>query len=281
VIPLLLRILFATIFVPATLAADCLYDCIRRSGCWSGASTTTPGLCGYNNSHIEQMCRIECGGAARNSWGAIAYSSKDGIHGWSTGQQDKAAAQRAAMQSCVKAGGSKCLIDATFNNTCGALAADGDKIAWGTSPTTTDARQRAMAECARVGGKKCVLQVAVCSTSGSNGNTDPGPPPARVTRAVSWGAIAYSPTNMSAGWSQGKDDRATAEKEAMKTCSQRGPGCVLRTAFNKECAALAVDRNFAGWATSVNQREAQLKAVNECKKNGGTQCLLRVSFCSR
>ena len=264
----------------ATAASgDCWYDCMQRSGCWSGAASTTPGLCGYSNSHIDQMCKIECGGASSNTWGAIAYSTKDGIHGWSTHQRDKATAERAAMQSCIKAGGSKCLIDATFNNTCGALAADREIIAWGTSGARLDAQRRAMAECARLGGKKCVLQVTACSTAGARPGpssiTPPGPP-----RTVSWGAIAFSSSNMSAGWSQGKDDRSTAEKEAMSACSKRGSGCVLRTAFNNQCGALAADRNFAGWASSANQREAQMKAVDDCKKAGGTQCVLRISFCS-
>jgi hypothetical protein len=85
---------------------------------------------------------------------------------------------------------------------------------------------------------------------------------------------------MGAGFSQGKDDRASAEKEAMSVCSQRGKGCVLRTAFNKQCGALAVDRDFTGSGTSTDQREAQQKAVDECKKAGGTRCVLHISFCS-
>jgi hypothetical protein len=85
---------------------------------------------------------------------------------------------------------------------------------------------------------------------------------------------------MGAGYSQGKPDRASAEKEAMSICSQRGKGCVLRTAFNKQCGALAADRDFTGWAISTDQTDALRKAIEECKKSGGTTCAPHIAFCS-
>jgi hypothetical protein len=85
---------------------------------------------------------------------------------------------------------------------------------------------------------------------------------------------------MGAGYSQGKPDRATAEREAMAICAQRGRACVLQTAFNKQCGALAADRNFTGWAVSNDMREALQKATDECRKRGGTNCAPHVAFCS-
>jgi hypothetical protein len=102
------------------------------------------------------------------------------------------------------------------------------------------------------------------------------PPP----KAISWGAIAYSSKDMGAGWAQGKADRASAEKEAMDACAKRGKSCVLRTAFNKQCGALAADHEITGWATSTDQREALQKAIDECKKAGGSMCVPHISFCS-
>jgi hypothetical protein len=119
--------------------------------------------------------------------------------------------------------------------------------------------------------------LAKCSAP--NGKKAPSPPPA-APRKISWGAIAYSIKDMGAGYSQGKDDQASAEKEAMAVCSQRGKACVLRAAFNKQCGAFAVDREFSGVGTSADQREAQQKAVDECKKAGGARCVLHISFCS-
>jgi hypothetical protein len=113
------------------------------------------------------------------------------------------------------------------------------------------------------------------NTSRTNKPNPPAPP-----RATSWGAIAYSASDMKAGWSQGKSDRGSAEKEAMNICSQRGKACALRIAFNKQCGALAADRSFVGWATSTEARAAQQKAIEDCTKNGGTRCALHVLFCS-
>jgi hypothetical protein len=261
------------VFVSTAAGADCWIDCMERSGCWSGP--TQRPFC--NNQ--PELCRIQCQGKNSNAWGAIAYSRTEKISGWSYDHDGKASAQKAALQYCRKEGGAKCLIEASFNSTCGAIAADGEIVAWGTSGTKPNAQQRALAECTRVGGKKCAVEGSVCSSPGSGGSSalpsTPLPP-----RKVSWGAIAYSSTDMGAGWSQGKDDRASAEKEAMTACSQRGKACVLRTAFNKQCGALAADRDFTGWVTSADQREALQKAIDECKKAGGTRCAPHISFCS-
>jgi hypothetical protein len=84
-----------------------------------------------------------------------------------------------------------------------------------------------------------------------------------------WGAIAYSSRDMGAGYAQGKNDRASAEKEALSICAQRGRACVFQTAFNKQCGALA------------DQRDATRKAVDDCKKADGARCVLHISFCSQ
>jgi hypothetical protein len=107
-----------------------------------------------------------------------------------------------------------------------------------------------------------VSNLSACSfakAAAPNQPNRPNPPP--QAHATSWGAIAYSAPDMQAGWSQSKNDRSLAEKEAMNACSQRGKACVLRTVFNKQCAGLAWDRSFVGWATSTEPREAQQKAV--------------------
>ena len=257
--------------------ADCVIECMERSGCWSG---NTGANCGFNNSHAMEMCNIQCKGkTSAPAYGAIAYSRKDKLWGFSYDQTAKATAEKLAMQNCVKQGGAKCLIEASFHNICGAIAADGDIVTWGTSGSRLGAQQRAEAECSRAGGKKCESQASVCSSPGVNGGSELSSTPA-APRKTSWGAIAYSTKDMAAGFSQGKDDRAGAEKEAMAICGQRGKACVLRTAFNKQCGALAADRDFAGWGTSADEREAQQKAVDECKRAGGTRCVVHVSFCS-
>lgn len=255
--------------VPAAAGQSCFQTCMDRSA----------GISGMTYQHKYELCEIRCKGKGLTSWGAIAYSKKDRISGWSFEQVDRASAERAALQYCNKEGGVKCLVETSFNATCGAVAADGDLVAWGTAGTAAGAKQFAVAECTRLGGKKCEVEASVCSASGSSSSSGTPPPP-QPPKAISWGAIAYSSTDMGAGWSQGKTDRASAEREAMAACAQRGKACVLRTAFNKQCGALAADRDFTGWGVSADQRQALQKALDDCRKAGGARCVPHISFCS-
>jgi len=255
-------------FIPTACGDDCYTQCIIRNNCF--------GSNPWGGSSCYDLCRNSC---KEEGWGAIAYSWKDKISGWSFALNSEGTAAQVAKQFCTRHGGANCILQATYYNACGAVAADGDLVAWGTESTKVQAEQRALAECAKIGGKNCVVEVSACSARNSNSGSGPASPPP-PPKAISWGAIAYSTRDMGAGWSQGKEDRASAEREAMNACSQRGKACVLRTAFNKECGALAADRDFAGWGTSINPREAQQKAIAECKKAGGTNCALHIMFCS-
>jgi hypothetical protein len=261
-------LLILSMLVSIAPASDCFTDCIIRLGC----DTSHPS----GGSSCYDLCTREC---KNERWGAIAYSWKDRISGWSYEQYDDGTAKRVARQACARQGGANCIVQASFYNACGAVAADGELIGWGAQPTKAQAQQRALMECAKIGGKRCALEASICSNVNSSSNSAPsGPPP--PPRAISWGAIAYSNKDMGAGWSHGKGDRASAEREAMNLCSQRGKACVVRIAFNKACGALAADRVFAGWGTSADPREAQQKAMAACQKAGGTACALHISFCS-
>ena len=85
---------------------------------------------------------------------------------------------------------------------------------------------------------------------------------------------------MGAGYSQGKADKTSAEKEAMSVCAQRGKACVLETSFSKQCGALAADGQYTGLGTSTDQLEALQKAMDGCKKAGGERCVPHIMFCS-
>jgi hypothetical protein len=255
--------------VPAAAGQTCFQTCMDSSA----------QISGMTYQHKYELCEIRCKGRDLTSWGAIAYSKKDKISGWSFEQVDRASAERVALQECNKQGGVKCLMETSFYATCGAVAADSDLVALGTDRTEAGAKQFAMGECIKLGGKKCAVEASICSEpKGSNSAGTPPPPPA--PKAISWGAIAYSSADMGAGWSQGKSDRASAEKEAMAACAQRGKACVLQTAFNKQCGALAADRSFTGFGVSVDQQQALQKALEECRKAGGARCVPHISFCS-
>jgi hypothetical protein len=266
---LLVSTLARPTFISTAASESCVQTCMDRSQV----------ITGMTYDHKYELCQIQCKGKTDPlSYGAIAYSRQDKHWGVAFNQSDKATAENLALQYCVKQGGAKCLIEASFHNTCGAIAADGDKVTWGTSGTKLNAEQTAIAECVRLGNKNCAAKASICSSPGAgSGSSLPSTP---TPRTGFWGAIAYSSGDMGAGWSQGKDDKASAEKEALAVCSQRGKACVLRTTFNKQCGALAADRDFTGWGTSADQREAQQKAIDDCKKAGGARCVLHISFCS-
>jgi hypothetical protein len=247
----------------------CLNDCMN--------------ICKLGPERLAWGCQENCGGQCakynRNvpaPYGAIAVGT--GGQGISQNRTSSAAADRDAIAACSKYG-SACKVVYRFQNTCAAIAeAKGTRnFEVATGNTEREAAASATAVCQQRWGA-CRGALSTCSLTGTSGSSKPNPP--APPRAISWGAIAYSAADMGAGWSQGKSDQASAEKEAMSACSQRGKACVLRIAFNKQCGALAADRGLAGWATSTEPLEAQQKAVEQCTKNGGTRCVLHISFCS-
>jgi hypothetical protein len=50
-----------------------------------------------------------------------------------------------------------------YRNSCGAVAADGDIVAWGQASAKRTAQQSALDKCAKAGGKKCAVETAQCS----------------------------------------------------------------------------------------------------------------------
>ena len=247
----------------------CLNDCVR--------------LCNMQPERLRWGCQENCGGqcADKNKnvpapYGAIAVGS--GGQGISGNRTSPAAAERDAIAGCSKYG-SNCKVVYRYENTCAAIAeAKGTKhFEVATGGTEKEAEASATEACQQRWGT-CRSALSACSLSGTSRTNKPNSP--APPRATSWGAIAYSASDMKAGWSQGKSDRGSAEKEAMNICSQRGKACALRIAFNKQCGALAADRGFTGWATSTEPQEAQQKAVEQCTKNGGTRCALHIFFCS-
>ena len=269
------------VFILLSFSSAALPQNMNRciDNCWSSCSGEPLGS-SSKQACVERCIRYTCR-ASVDVWGAIAYSKPDKGYGYSFELENEATARKVAMENCRKHG-SNCVVETVFNRACAALAAGGEHVGWGIDRTRDSAEKRAMSECALTGAKGCAIQTWVCSApnSSSNGGTAPAPAPRPAPKAVAWGAIAYSAADMGAGWSQSKGDRASAEREAMALCQQRGKSCVLRAAFNKQCGALAADRTIEGWGTSTDAREAQQKAIDECRKAGGARCTLHIMFCS-
>jgi hypothetical protein len=189
-------------------------------------------------------------------------------------QTSSAEADRIALNTCGRYG-TNCKLVSRFENTCAALAkSDDDRHAEAaTGPSQQQAKTNAIATC-RTHWGKCSSDLSACSYADRH---VPPPPP----RSISWGAIAFSAVDGQTGYSQAKDDRIAAEKEALSVCSQRGKACEVMTAFNKQCGALVRDGKIAGVATAADQQVALQQARQECTRNGGTRCIPQVLFCSR
>jgi len=256
---------------------DTMSACI--DSCYSNC-TAYPLGSSSRSACVDRCIEFDCKTKYVNIWGAIAYSRKEKAAGWSYQQSDQTSANNVAMRNCVKQGGAKCELVTSFSKTCASLAADGEIIGWSSASSKDAAQQQAMAQCAKYGGKNCAVQAWVCSGAGSGATSSNTPAAPKNPNAASWGAIAYSSRDMGAGYSQGKEDRASAEREAMAVCAKRGKACAIRGAFNKQCGALAADGGVTGVGTSADQRQAQQKAMDECKNAGGRQCALHILFCS-
>lgn len=134
-------------------SSSCLYQCM-------GSTCADYGNHSDMCLEIRARCQAKC--SQQSFWGAIAYSVKDGGYGWSTGLADVNEAKKQALQNCTKHGAA-CKVWIYYNRQCGAIAADGEKVGWGTSSSRLNAEQRAVQECQQGGGKKCAVQVSSCS----------------------------------------------------------------------------------------------------------------------
>jgi len=135
-------------------AGNCLYEC---EGSLCADFGNKSDLCQTTRAKCEARCQ------GRRWWGAIAYNKNDKAWGGSWGWNEAAAAKKRALDRCSARSGAGCQVWAFFENECGAVAADGSIVTWGTASLKATAQQRAVLECKKAGGKNCTVQAAVCS----------------------------------------------------------------------------------------------------------------------
>jgi uncharacterized protein DUF4189 len=135
-------------------AGQCLYEC-QGSTCSDFSNNTS--MC----VDLRAKCQSRCSG--RRWWGAIAYSQPDAKFGFSFEWNRVEDAKKTAMDNCSKRGGSACKLWVWFENECGAIAADGKIVTWGTAYLRENAERRAIEECHKAGGRNCSIPTWVCS----------------------------------------------------------------------------------------------------------------------
>ena len=102
---------------------------------------------------------------AADYFGAIAYSTSTGAHGWAKDHASRAAAQKAARAACSKHA-QDCKPVLWFKNGCGALAVSDKIYGWGWGTTQKLADGEAIKACAKH-GKACKVSLQVCTTGAS------------------------------------------------------------------------------------------------------------------
>jgi Tfp pilus assembly protein PilW len=103
------------------------------------------------------------------------------------------------------------------------------------------------------------------------------------TGSGNYGAIAYSSSTGKWGYSYEYDSQRGAESRALAECRNDGGSddCEVTVWFNQACGALAVDGTGAwgaDWAES--KREAESKALANCKQYADKRCELLQSLCT-
>jgi serine/threonine-protein kinase len=99
-------------------------------------------------------------------------------------------------------------------------------------------------------------------------------------RPNSYGAIAYSPDGGNYGYSEQFANRAQAEQRARQECGKND--CEIATWYYNSCGALAADDDGSwGAAQGSNEQQANRTAQARCANEGGKNCKVIVSHCSR
>lgn len=134
---------------------------------------------------------------------------------------------------------------------------------------STASAQECSTTCARYDQGQCVEYLHSCTT-------------APAVPAPSYGAIAYGRTSGAWGYSYRWGSRATAERVATQNCAKHGDDCEVLVWFDRKCGAVVAGTDSAAyWGLGDSDSQARADARNKCIADGGNDCDVRVSACSR
>jgi uncharacterized protein DUF4189 len=147
---------------PPGARADCASDCQASYRSCRG----NPDSCLSAQGVCLNRCTL---GGSHERHGAIAYSSRKEVYGYSQDYDSARAAGDAAVRNCrgQERGADDCGVVVTFHNACGAPAL-GDRGAYGSAWALSgrEASAKALAECRPHGGASCKITRQVCSGAG-------------------------------------------------------------------------------------------------------------------
>lgn len=97
--------------------------------------------------------------------------------------------------------------------------------------------------------------------------------------AFAFGAIAVDDqmgdTDPAYGFATGEDDKASAQKKALKYCKEHGDNCKVVVWF-ETCGAYASSKKYYGYGFGATKAVATKKALEMCGRN---TCQVVVSEC--
>jgi Domain of unknown function (DUF4189) len=146
------------------------------------------------------------------------------------------------------------------------------------APPISPARASCYSDClgscwmsSSAGSYSCTTKSGYCSAKCMSGGNDSAP---------SYGAIAYSASSGAYGFSEKYGNRVQAESRALSECGKGD--CTVATWYFNSCGALATSGNGAwGGAQGSSERSARAQAQARCAKEGGTNCAVLFTRCSR
>lgn len=98
-----------------------------------------------------------------------------------------------------------------------------------------------------------------------------------------YGAIAYGRKSGAYGYSHGWSSRNKAESVALENCARHGGDCEPMLWFDRKCGAVVAPSSGtkAYWGYGDGVGQARAEALRQCEKDGGRQCQVKISHCSR
>jgi serine/threonine-protein kinase len=98
-----------------------------------------------------------------------------------------------------------------------------------------------------------------------------------LAHAANFGAIAYSSSTGSYGWSYDYRSRAEAERVATRNCG--AADCTPALWFVDACGAIAVGDNGFGTGWGTDRSRAEVEALNSCR-GYTSNCSVRQWVCT-
>lgn len=96
-------------------------------------------------------------------WGAIATDGAKGAMGVATDKRSKREASQVAMQDCQSKGGTKCKIDAAYDNQCAVVIMGSKTYNTPNAITVEKATELGMKTCRNEGNPDCHVYYSACS----------------------------------------------------------------------------------------------------------------------